>query len=73
MQPLTHTSPMPWGKKHKGTAMQDVPADYLMWIYENSDGILASNSPVAAYIKQNLEAIKAKSPNHRKGIPMKNY
>lgn len=31
MEKLTDNSPMPWGK-HKGTAMANVPAHYLLWL-----------------------------------------
>jgi hypothetical protein len=30
---VTDTSLMPWGE-HKGTAMQDVPASYLLWLFK---------------------------------------
>lgn len=53
---LTDTDPMPFGK-YKGTRMQDVPASYLHWLWTN---VMKNDkqSPVATYIRRNLEALK---------------
>lgn len=61
MPDLTDTSPMPFGK-HKGAPMQDVPASYLHWLWNNG---LAEDkrSPVAAYIRENLEALEMDFPD----------
>ncbi len=34
MKKLTDESLMPWGK-YKGYSMENVPASYLIWLYEN--------------------------------------
>lgn len=52
---LTDLSPMPFGK-HKGKAMQDVPASYLHYLWTN--GLKEESSSVAMYIRQNLNALK---------------
>jgi len=52
MQPLTDQDPMPFGK-HKGTAMQGVPASYLLWLYENNK----CNAQVKQYIEENLDVL----------------
>jgi len=44
---------MPSGK-HKGKKMEDIPADYLLWIYENN----ACSKEVSFYIHENLDTIK---------------
>jgi len=44
---------MPFGK-HKGQNMEDVPASYLLWLYE--DG--CNNFEVRNYIEQNIAGIK---------------
>jgi uncharacterized protein (DUF3820 family) len=44
---------MPYGK-YKGTKMIDVPASYLLWLYENSYCSVTVNN----YIKDNLDVIK---------------
>ena len=50
---LTDKSIMPSGK-HKGKKMEDIPADYLLWIYENN----ACSKEVSFYIHENLDTIK---------------
>ncbi|MFV0329969.1 MAG: putative quorum-sensing-regulated virulence factor [Dysgonomonas sp.] len=54
---LTDNSPMPFGV-HKGTKMANVPAKYLLWIYEQ-------NLDVMNYIKENMEVLQ-KEVNKRK-------
>lgn len=54
---LTDNSPMPFGT-HKGTKMANVPAKYLLWIYEQ-------NLDVMNYIKENMEVLQ-KEVNKRK-------
>lgn len=51
---LEDDSPMPWGKAHRGTAMANVPAKYLLWMWENNKG----GPLVRKYIKDNLEILK---------------
>lgn len=50
---MTDESIMPFGK-YKGENMADVPADYLLWLYENNK----CNGDVKAYIEDNLQVIK---------------
>jgi uncharacterized protein (DUF3820 family) len=44
---------MPWGK-YQGKQMIDVPADYLLWLYENNK----CSGSVKSYIIENLDVIK---------------
>ena len=63
MTPLQDTDKMPWGK-YKGVPMQDVPAQYLHWLWSNGkehDKVCS----VADYIRRNLEALKQE---HADGI-----
>lgn len=53
-KPLKDDDLMPMGK-HKGDKMQDVPAKYLLYIYENN---MCSNERVKEYIESNLNVIK---------------
>ena len=53
MEKLTDESVMPWGK-YKGYSMKNVPADYLLWIYENDN----CNKSVRDYIIENLDFLK---------------
>ena len=50
---LTDNSPMPFGK-YKGTAMANVPADYLIWLHDNGK----CNTEVQAYVVDNMDALK---------------
>lgn len=58
---LQDTDPMPWGK-YKGTPMQDVPADYLHWLYTNF-GMKFKSGPVGDYILRNKAALKQEHPD----------
>ena len=50
---MNDESLMPFGK-HKGEKMADVPANYLLWIYENNK----CSGAVKSYIEENLDVIK---------------
>lgn len=50
---LKDDSPMPFGK-YKGTAMINVPADYLLFLYDTGK----CNTEVKLYIAENLEILK---------------
>ena len=58
--PLGDTDPMPFGKHH-GVYMQDVPADYLHWLW-NAGKKDDKQCRVAAYIRENLQALKEEHP-----------
>lgn len=49
---LTDNSPMPYGK-HKGKQMINVPADYLLWLYDNGK----CSGEVKAYVIDNHEVL----------------
>jgi Uncharacterized protein conserved in bacteria len=57
---LNDKSPMPYGK-YKGQAMCNVPADYLLWLYEERK----FNREVRIYIEDNLQALKAEVKKKR--------
>lgn len=50
---MEDNSIMPFGK-YKGEQLIDVPADYLLWLYENNK----ANGELKAYIEDNLDVIK---------------
>lgn len=58
---LQDLDPMPFGK-HKGEAMQDVPAAYLHWLWTNGKKADLT-CPVAAYIRKSLSALKQENPH----------
>lgn len=51
----TDTSVMPFGK-HQGTALANVPADYLIYIYDHD--YLAGNIMLKRYIEENLQGLR---------------
>jgi uncharacterized protein (DUF3820 family) len=58
---MTDESTMPFGK-YKGDKMANIPADYLLWLYENSKVY----GEVKQYIKDNLDVIKSEIELKRK-------
>lgn len=51
---MTDESIMPIGK-YKGQKMANVPAEYLLWLYENGN----IYGELKEYIKNNLDVIKS--------------
>lgn len=62
MPPLTDISPMPWGK-HQGALMQDVPADYLFYLWTTRGKERDKQCPVADYIRRNKSALEQEHPD----------
>ena len=58
MEILSDTSPMPNGK-HQGKDMADVPADYLLWCYENDK----LRDDVRKYVNSNYDLLIEESKN----------
>ena len=52
MKKLTDESPMPYGK-YKGRPMEDVPADYLIWLVDNQ----RASPEVMGYVEENREVL----------------
>lgn len=50
---MNDNSLMPYGQ-YKGDKMLNVPASYLIWLYENDKAF----GDVLAYIKENLDVLK---------------
>ena len=59
---LQDTDPMPFGK-FKGTLMQDVPADYLHYLWQAGLKHKVKIEPVAEYINRSLSALKQEYKN----------
>ena len=55
---------MPFGK-YKGTPMGEVPASYLLWLWEEAQFWQKSDkqSDVAYYIRQNFHALETECPD----------
>lgn len=52
---MNDKSIMPWGK-YRGKRMEEVPADYLLWLYDNNK--INGKSEVLLYISENLAALR---------------
>lgn len=53
---LTDKSPMPFGV-HKGKLIKNVPASYLLWLWNN--GVWQeAHKPIHHYIKDNIAALE---------------
>ena len=50
---ITDNTPMPFGK-HKGKAMVNIPAQYLLWLYNEG----CSHTGVKKYIIDNLDGLR---------------
>lgn len=49
---LTDNGLMPYGK-YKGTRMEEVPASYLLWLYDNEK----CSTDVKKYIEDNIDVL----------------
>lgn len=61
---ITDTMPMPYGK-YRGVKMANVPADYLLWLYDNNK----CTEPIARYVEDNMDSLcprRAKEIEERK-------
>lgn len=54
MAKLTDKSPMPYGKKHSGTALANVPASYLLWCWESGPNVPEN---LMDYIQDNYDLL----------------
>lgn len=69
MIPLTDKSPMPFGK-HKGVALEKVPAQYLLWLWDN--GIHAEQGkPLHRYIKESFSELESEAKDYIVQNPVK--
>lgn len=51
---MTDESIMPFGK-YKGTKIANVPAGYLIWLYDSG----LNNGPIKDYIIDNMDVLKS--------------
>jgi uncharacterized protein (DUF3820 family) len=57
---LSDESPMPFGR-YKGDKMANVPASYLMWLYDEN----RYSKEVGDYIEDNLDVLKEEIKRNR--------
>ena len=60
MGPLNDRSFMTFGK-YAGIRMANVPAEYLIWIYENKK----CRADVAEYVKENLDVLRKQAEEEK--------
>lgn len=60
---ITDETPMPFGK-HKGIAMANVPASYLLWLHDNGQCFGAMKD----YLDDNYDALLIEAKVEREGI-----
>lgn len=60
MTVLTDSSLMPFGA-HQHKPMEDVPASYFHYLWTH--GMKSQETPVANYIRENLDALKKEYPD----------
>lgn len=48
-----------WFGKYSGKRLIDVPADYLIWLYENG----RCPQPIKGYVEDNMDALKKELKN----------
>lgn len=58
---LTDLDKMPWGK-FQGVVMQDVPTDYLHFLWHEY-GLKHQNNPVANYIRNSMSVLESENPD----------
>ncbi len=58
---MTDNSLMPFGK-YKGEKMANVPASYLLWLYENGNTF----GELKAYLQENEEVFRAEIQQQKK-------
>lgn len=63
MDALTDLDVMPFGK-WKGTLLQDVPANYFLWLYDEGGMWANPASPIKLYIEESWNALLKDCPNY---------
>lgn len=58
---LDDDSIMNFGSKHRGKRLEDVPADYLLYIYENCESVPQN---LKDYIFENMDLLKIEVKNN---------
>lgn len=62
---MNDESKMPFGK-YKDTKLIEVPASYLLWLYEQDDFKIAVTGPkgdLRRYIEENMDVLKKETNN----------
>jgi hypothetical protein len=65
---MTDNDQMPFGK-YAGIKMANVPASYLMWLWDNHIVSVQERNRVYWYIHDNIEVIRGEFRRERKAAP----
>jgi hypothetical protein len=59
----TDQTKIPFGK-HEGEKLANIPAEYLIWLFENN----RTNPPLTVYVRENLDNLRKEVAMKKKGI-----
>lgn len=59
---MNDDTPMPFGK-YRGTRLGDVPADYLLFLWDKDDGLWNDKGGLSDYIRINFSALETDAPD----------
>lgn len=59
----TERTPMPFGK-HKGTPLGDIPASYLIWLFD--EGGPTNRPDIREYIEEREDELRAEAETERR-------
>lgn len=59
---LNDDDPMPFGT-HKDKPMSEVPAKYLLWLWNDGKKHEVATNDVARYISDNMDALQQEAPD----------
>jgi hypothetical protein len=62
--PLTKESRLSYGKAHRGSQLKDVPASYLLWLYDNCE----LSVQLKRYIEDNKQSLEAEKRRNNKNL-----
>jgi hypothetical protein len=62
--PLTDNSILHFGKQHRGSKLANVPASYLLWIYDNCQ----LPADLKKYIEENKDVLQAETKKIKKEL-----
>ena len=60
---MTDDSPMPFGI-HKGKLLSEVPASYLLWLWDEGGVWQEPHKPIHGYIKESFSALETECKDY---------
>jgi hypothetical protein len=62
MEKFTDQTVIAFGK-YNGSKLEDIPASYLLWLWNNGMWKSKGKDPLADYIAENIRALEIDAPN----------